>query len=59
MLYLDFVQFLLQVFQPWIQRRRLEFAKHRHVRSGILKHLHGLGRLLDDEGEPDKEVIEK
>ncbi|CAA7013822.1 unnamed protein product [Microthlaspi erraticum] len=50
-----------QVFQPWIQRRRLAFAKHKHVISGILKHLkqHALGRLLDDEGQPDEHVIRK
>ncbi|CAF2057007.1 BnaCnng29300D [Brassica napus] len=50
-----------QVFQPWIQRRRLAFAKHKHVISGILRHLkqHALGRLLDDEGQPDEHVIRK
>ncbi|CAE5960098.1 unnamed protein product [Arabidopsis arenosa] len=50
-----------QVFQPWIQRRRLAFAKHKHVISGILKHLkqHALGRLLDDEGQPDEHVIRR
>ncbi|XP_042502305.1 sodium/calcium exchanger NCL-like isoform X2 [Macadamia integrifolia] len=43
---------LYQVFQPWIQKRRLAYAKHKHVISGILKHLkkHALGRLLTDEG---------
>ncbi|CAL1373373.1 unnamed protein product [Linum trigynum] len=52
---------LYQVFQPWVQRRRLAFAKHKHVISGILKHLkqRSLGRLLDDDGEPDREVIRK
>ncbi|XP_010519243.1 PREDICTED: uncharacterized protein LOC104798750 [Tarenaya hassleriana] len=50
-----------QVFQPWIQRRRLAFAKHKHVISGILRHLkqHALGRLLDDNGEPNEHVIRK
>ncbi|CAN1249037.1 Sodium/calcium exchanger NCL [Linum perenne] len=28
-----------QVFQPWVQRRRLAFAKHKHVISGILRHV--------------------
>ncbi|XP_031265126.1 sodium/calcium exchanger NCL [Pistacia vera] len=52
---------LYQVFQPWIQRRRLAYAKHKHVISGFLKHLrkHALGRLLNDRGEPDKDVIKK
>lgn len=52
---------IYQVFQPWIQRRKLAFAKHKHVISGVLKHLkmRALGRLLTDQGEPNKEVIEK
>ncbi|XP_010535054.1 PREDICTED: uncharacterized protein LOC104810447 [Tarenaya hassleriana] len=50
-----------QVFQPWIQRRRLAFVKHKHVISGILRHLkrHALGRLLNDNGEPNDHVIRK
>ncbi|GFZ12413.1 sodium/calcium exchanger family protein / calcium-binding EF hand family protein [Actinidia rufa] len=53
--------FLYQVFQPWIQRRRLAYAKHKHVISGILGHLkkQTLGRLLRDDGKPNEEMIEK
>ncbi|XP_059284032.1 sodium/calcium exchanger NCL-like [Lycium ferocissimum] len=52
---------LYQVFQPWIQTRRLVYVKHKHVISGILKHLkkHALGRLFTDHGTPNIEVIEK
>ncbi|CAL9180233.1 unnamed protein product [Musa hybrid cultivar] len=52
---------LYQVLQPWIQRRRLEFAKHRLVMSGILKHVHtqSLGHLMDDYGKPNLHVIKK
>jgi Ca2+/Na+ antiporter len=52
---------LYQIFQPWIQTRRLAFAKHKHVISGVLKHLkmRGLGRLLKDDGTPNEEVIER
>ncbi|KAF8391280.1 hypothetical protein HHK36_023582 [Tetracentron sinense] len=52
---------LYQVFQPWIQKRRLAYVKHKHVISGILKHLkkHSLGRLLTEDGEPDTNVIRK
>ncbi|CAD5186067.1 unnamed protein product [Musa acuminata subsp. malaccensis] len=52
---------LYQVLQPWIQRRRLEFAKHRLVMSGILKHVHtqSLGHLMDDNGKPNSHVIKK
>ncbi|CAL5341999.1 unnamed protein product [Camellia sinensis] len=50
-----------QVFQPWIQRRKLAYAKHKHIISGILRHLKksALGRLLADDGTPNKEVIDK
>nr|DAD21138.1 TPA_asm: hypothetical protein HUJ06_022601 [Nelumbo nucifera] len=52
---------LYQVFQPWIQQRRLEYAKHKHVISGILKYLkkHSLGKLLKDDGEPNEDIIKR
>ncbi|KAF7142014.1 hypothetical protein RHSIM_Rhsim06G0204400 [Rhododendron simsii] len=52
---------LYQVFQPWIQTRRIAFAKHKHVISGILRHLkqRALGRLLRDDGTPNEDVIAK
>ena len=51
----------MQVFQPWIQNRRISYAKHKHVIAGILKHLsvRALGRLLTDDGEPNTTVIER
>lgn len=54
-------QILHQVFQPWIQRRKLAYAKHKHVISGILKHaqMQALGRLLNDDGTPNEDVIRK
>lgn len=50
----------MQVFQPWIQSRRLAYAKHKHVISGVLKNLNkrALEKLTTDQGTPDKEVIE-
>lgn len=52
---------LYQVCQPWIQKRHIAYAKHKHVISGILQHLkmRALGWLLDEDGEPNKEVIDK
>ncbi|KAK4255860.1 hypothetical protein QN277_008799 [Acacia crassicarpa] len=52
---------LYQVFQPLIQRRRLAYVKHKHVIFGVLKHLRqqALGRLLKEDGEPDREIIKK
>ncbi|KAJ0733622.1 putative EF-hand domain, calcium/proton exchanger, sodium/calcium exchanger membrane region [Helianthus annuus] len=52
---------IYQVVQPKLQRRRLAFAKHKHVKSRILKYLkmRALGRLLDDHGKPNSDVLEK
>lgn len=52
---------LYQVFQPWVQRRRLDYIRHRHVMSGILTHLkkHALGRLCTEDGRPNVEVLSK
>ncbi|KAJ0112539.1 hypothetical protein Patl1_02390 [Pistacia atlantica] len=44
---------LYQVFQPLIQKRRIAYLRHKHVTSGILKHLRSdtLGRFFtDDDG---------
>ncbi|CAD5188374.1 unnamed protein product [Musa acuminata subsp. malaccensis] len=52
---------LYQVLQPWIHRRKLEFAEHMLMILGILGHPQtaALGRLMDDDGRPNKPVIEK
>ncbi|KAI3895513.1 hypothetical protein MKW92_010189 [Papaver armeniacum] len=50
---------VFQIFQPWIQERKMAYAKHKHVIAGLLKHMHGLDRFLTDDGEPDEEVIRK
>lgn len=52
---------LYQIFQPWIQRRKLEYSRLKHVMSGLLKHaqMHTFGRLIDDDGRPNVSVIEK
>lgn len=53
-------QTIVQVLQPWIQRRRIDYAKHKHVIFGLLSHVRDrFGRLLGEDGEPDREVIEK
>ncbi|KAL6597727.1 hypothetical protein ACP70R_046532 [Stipagrostis hirtigluma subsp. patula] len=50
-----------QVIQPWIQKRKLAYAKRKHVLSGILRHaqMQGLGRLLNEDGTPNESVIRK
>ncbi|KAA8526783.1 hypothetical protein F0562_008988 [Nyssa sinensis] len=52
---------LYQVFQPQIQSRRLAYVKYKHVISGFLKHLRmrSLGKLLKEDGSPNKEILEK
>ncbi|KAH9791256.1 Sodium/calcium exchanger NCL1 [Citrus sinensis] len=52
---------IYQVFQPWIQKRRIEYAKQKQLISGILKLVktHSLGRLFTDDGEPNIDVIQK
>ncbi|PON81598.1 Parvalbumin [Trema orientale] len=53
---------LYQIFQPWIQKRKLAYAKHKHVMSGFLKYLRrssSLGKLFTANGEPDKVVLQK
>ncbi|KAI4976088.1 hypothetical protein ZWY2020_049695 [Hordeum vulgare] len=52
---------LYQIFQPWIQRRKLEYSRLKHVMSGLLKHaqMHTFGHLIDDDGTPNVSVIEK
>ncbi|PWA66615.1 calcium-binding EF-hand family protein [Artemisia annua] len=52
---------IYQVIQPNIQKRRIAFAKHKHLRSGFLKNLKidQFGRLLDDHGQLNEEVLKR
>ncbi|KAD2394449.1 hypothetical protein E3N88_41426 [Mikania micrantha] len=52
---------IYQVYQPNIQKRRITFAKHKHVSSGILRYLksNAFGRLVDDQGQLNREVLYK
>jgi hypothetical protein len=52
---------VVQVLQPWIQKRKLAYVKHTHVIVGLLKHLRqrALGRLHRDDGSPNDDVIDK
>ncbi|CAL5393533.1 unnamed protein product [Camellia sinensis] len=51
----------IMVFQPWIQRRRLAYVKHKHIISGFLKYLkmRALGRFIKDNGELNTEIVAK
>ncbi|KAL9232461.1 hypothetical protein vseg_007572 [Gypsophila vaccaria] len=51
-----------QVFQPWVQVRRLDYVKHKRVLTGFLKHLlkkHPVERLFNSDGSPNHDVIEQ
>ena len=52
---------IVQVLQPWIQKRKIFYVKHKHVILGLLRNLkkQALGRLLNENGEPDKGIIDK
>ncbi|KAK4796665.1 hypothetical protein SAY86_028991 [Trapa natans] len=52
---------LYQVFQPWIQKRRLEYNIHRHIMFGFIRHVkkRSLGKLFTDDGEVDEEMVKK
>ncbi|XP_040987381.1 sodium/calcium exchanger NCL-like [Juglans microcarpa x Juglans regia] len=52
---------LYQVLQPWIQKRKISYVKHKRVVLGLLRHLRdrAVGRLLRDNGEPNEEGIKK
>ncbi|KAK6229350.1 hypothetical protein SCA6_018301 [Theobroma cacao] len=53
--------FFYQIFQPWIQKRRLEFVKHEHLILKILQHVqkHAIGRILTRDGSPNVYVIKR
>ncbi|KAL1815374.1 hypothetical protein ACET3Z_017948 [Daucus carota] len=48
---------MYQVFQPWIQSRKLAYTNYKHVKYGILKS--AVGRLSTDQGTPDTEFIKR
>lgn len=52
---------LYQIFQPRIQKRRIAYAMHKRIISGLLQQLKArtLGKLVTDEGKPNTVVIEK
>ncbi|CAN6482724.1 unnamed protein product [Victoria cruziana] len=52
---------LYQVFVPWIQKRRLAYAKYKYVfaTTSELEHEDVVGRLLDCNGRPDRNALLK
>uniref|UniRef100_A0A0D6QRC5 EF-hand domain-containing protein n=2 Tax=Araucaria cunninghamii TaxID=56994 RepID=A0A0D6QRC5_ARACU len=54
---------LYQVLEPWIQKRRIAYAKRKHMISVILRNVHSrmkhLGSLLREDDQPNVDAIEK
>lgn len=55
------VYITLQIFEPWIQKRRLEFVKHKNLILSILQHVqkHALGNILTADGAPNVNAIKR
>ncbi|XP_050247780.1 sodium/calcium exchanger NCL1-like isoform X2 [Quercus robur] len=56
-----FLYFSYQIFEPWIQKRRLEFVKHKNLILSILQHVqkHALGNILTADGAPNVNAIKR
>lgn len=66
--FLKFVHFWvdgMQLVAPWIQERRIIWAKHRYRRNHALHRVSDLtnqqnwGSLFTPEGDPDEDVLKK
>ncbi|MED6223498.1 hypothetical protein PIB30_074510 [Stylosanthes scabra] len=55
------VYFTYQVFEPWVQKRRLEYVKHDHLILRILQHVqtNTLQRILTKNGTPNVSAIRR
>ncbi|XP_031405177.1 sodium/calcium exchanger NCL2-like isoform X2 [Punica granatum] len=53
--------FIYQMFEPWIQKRSLEYVKHEQLILRILQHVQKrtLERLLADDGSPNTDAIRR
>ncbi|KAM3306707.1 hypothetical protein P3S67_013577 [Capsicum chacoense] len=53
--------FTYQLWDPWIQKRSLEYSKYENLLDAFLQHVqrHAKGKLVDEQGRPDIQVIER
>lgn len=51
----------MQMFEPWIQDRQLEYVKHERLVVDILKHVqqHTVGKLINEDGAPNESAIRR
>lgn len=54
-----FKEVFLQIFDPWIQERSLEYSKYENLLVGFLQHVqrHAKEKLVDNNGQPNIPVI--
>ncbi|WMV17882.1 hypothetical protein MTR67_011267 [Solanum verrucosum] len=53
--------FIYQLLDPWIQERSLEYSKYENLLAAFLQHMqrHASGMLIDKQGRPDIQVIQR
>ncbi|XP_048130101.1 sodium/calcium exchanger NCL2-like isoform X2 [Rhodamnia argentea] len=53
--------FFYQIFEPWIQKRRLEYVKHEQLVLRIIQHMqrHALERLVTEDGAPNIQALRR
>lgn len=51
----------MQMFEPWIQDRQLEYVKHERLVVDILKHVqkNTVGKLINEDGRPNVPSIKR
>ncbi|KAK7335102.1 hypothetical protein VNO80_26873 [Phaseolus coccineus] len=56
-----FLYFVYQIFEPWVQKRRLEYVKHDHLILRILQHVqkNTLQRIFTKNGTPNVSAIRR
>lgn len=58
---LSIYEFIHQCLDPWMQERSLNYSKYEHLLTGFLHHVqrHARGKLINEEGQPDIDVIKR
>lgn len=53
--------FLLQILQPWIKKKKEEHEMLKHIISDVLKHVQdsAIGSLLTEDRKPDTNAIKR
>ncbi|XP_057764344.1 sodium/calcium exchanger NCL-like [Salvia miltiorrhiza] len=49
--------FAYQIKDPWMQKRSLNYSKFDSVQRGLIQHVEGLGKLVNEDGTPNTLLI--